>query len=284
MITNVSFPCTVKSFSYPLDWKTAIVPTPFGHGGLDAHAGSNDWLQPRTVTIEIVHVYRDTETYKIVSNNLEAVISQGNPLELTTQEEDQAIWLWSGLRLQKYDKKLTAGDFAHYAIYPLTFIAPDPQQRALAKPGTLVLDNGLYLDDTPVFYLDTDPDNFVLGATSPTSLAINNSTGISPDFAPIIDLFGPITGPIFGQYQDSSGLSPRWTYNASVAAGEQVRIDAVQQDVSSSTIGSAAYQNFTAPFGTDLWGIIRPGSLTFTLSYTSAASPANATVGWAPRK
>lgn len=285
MKTNASLVCTATSFSYPFDYKTAVVPVAFGHGGIDNHAGHNDWLAPRVVTITIVHVYAPGETYKTVTNRLESVL-QGNPIELTTQEEDGAIWLWSGLRLQKFDKKLVAGQFARDAEYTLTFIAPDPQQRAAVKPNTLALDTGLYLDDTPVFYLDSDPDNFLLnyGAAQFTQHTIVNSTGIAPDYAPIVDVYGPIVGYIAGYFFDDAGNAVSWSYQQSLAAGEHLRVDAVQQEVTSSLLGPAAYGAFVPTLGTDLWGIVRPGINTFQLSYTSAASPAACTVTWLPRK
>jgi len=284
LTTNASFPCTARSFDYSFDWKTTIVATPFGHGGIDAHAGSNDWLAPRVVTMTLIHVYKAGETYKTVSNALEAVIGQGNALELTTVEEDGTIWLWSGLRLQKYDKKLVAGQHAGAAEYPLTFIAPDPQQRAFYKPGTLLLDNGRYLDAVPPWYLDTDPDNFLLTSTA-VFHTINNTTGISPDYAPTVTLTGPMTAPIAVYYLDANGVTIlSWAYNTSLSAGEILHVNGAQQDVSSTLTGSAAYAHFTPPAGTDLWGIIRPGLSSISVQCAGVASPAAASVDWAPRK
>lgn len=296
-VTGVTFACTVNQLDYPVDWQTAIIATPYGHGGVDGHAGQNDWMAPRAITVNIVHAYNRAmgETFKVVANALEQVISQGNPLELTMQEEDGTIWLWSNVRLTKYDKRLSK-DSVILAEFPLAFTAPDPQQHALYKPGTAILDNGLLLDDSPTWFFDTDPDAFNLDYAHTTTTHVISypaTTGAAPDFAPVLQITGPIVCPLFYQFidpagniiQGSYGVNPRTFAQTNIQAGETLTIDPAQLDVSSTLLGAAAYGYFQSPTTTDLWGIVRPGGNNkIVLNYVSAGSPAAAVVNWAPRK
>lgn len=291
--TGKTFACTAKNLHLPYDWRTAITDVPNADGGVDAHVGSPDYLKSRTIDTTLVHAYAAGESFKTVMTALETVIGRGHPLELTFVENDGTIWLWD-VRLAKFDKRHTL-DWSYYVEIPLQFIAADPRQRAVVKPGTLLLDNGLFLDATPTWYLDTDPDLVLLSGTT-TTHTITNTVGTAPDEAPIVDLSGPITGPVVLSFTADDGSVVSWTYNASVAAGEHVRVDATQPEVTSSNAAINAYANFflgsyssgpgptRQPPNQSSWGRITPGTNTLTLTCGGYSAPASFLTSWAPRK
>jgi len=297
MQTGKSFTCTAVTIDMPQDWRTAITPALGRHGGVDAHGLARDLLNPRTISVTLVHTYGPGESYKTVINALEAVITRGNPLELTFVEEDDTAWLFEHVRLSKYDKKMNK-DMARLCTIPLVFTAPDPRQRTLYDPGIRLLNTGLYLDNG--FYLDDNANTYSLtGATNTPHYLVN--TGTATDEAPIITLVGPITGKVtvayYDEYRTSTGFYLFADYGGmGVRAGETVTVDAEQPEVTSTLDGTTyapagvaipvptAYSRFVPFANQEGWGRIAPGNNTVVVQYTSVTSPASASIRWFPRK
>lgn len=277
-VTNKSVAVTSKSLKLPFDWRTAINDAIGVDGGIDSHAGQRDTLKPRTIDAMIVRKYGVGESFATVTHDLEVVIGRGNPLELTFAEDTGVIWYWS-VRLSRFDKT-HAIDFVSSAEFSLQFIAADPRQRAAVKPNAFLLDNGLLLDNG--VYFDDDADNVPLTGLA-TSHAINNTIGSASDEAPSLDLFGPMVGPIVVTYADDAGNTLSVQYASNIAAGEHVRIDGAQLEVTSST-GANAYAAFSLPANQESWGRIAPGQNTVLLTCSSYGANAAFTTSWFPRK
>lgn len=282
--TNRSFACTAVDIAMPQDWRTAIQPAVTRHGGIDAHAGSNDYLSPRAITTTLVHRYLPGETFKTVSFALESVITRGNPLELTFIEEDGTAWLFENVRLTKYEKKMNK-DMAVLCTIPLAFIAPDPRQRALYAPGRLLLDNGLFLNNG--FLLNDDPSTFDLTIGTSTSKDVFN-TGSASDDAPIVVFQGTIGGALNFRYYDDAGNVTGWDCAPApggyvVQAGETLTVDAEQLEVVSS-LGTDPYARFSPLPGQEGWGRIASGHNGIYIIYGGVAPPASCTLRWSPRK
>lgn len=277
-ITGRTFACTAREISLPFEWRTAIIPAATRHGAVDGHAGSNDYLSPRQIAVDLIHVYGAGESFRTVMRDLELVIGRGNPLELTFVEGDGTPWLWD-VRLTKFDKK-HARDMAVLATMPLAFVAPDPWQRAQFKPGINRLDDGLLLDNG--LYLDEDLDAFALTGAI-TSHAVTN-TGSAPDEAPIVRLTGPIVGLANVEFHDDAGNVVGFYYSGGIAAGETVTFDAEQEEVTSTNPAISAYQYFRRYDNQDVWGRLAPGANTVYIGCTSVGGSAACVLDWAPRK
>jgi len=275
--------CTAKQIDAGYAWRTGITDATGADGGYDTVPGRN-FLKPRQISCTLIKVYDLTvpESFKTATRDMERVLNPGNPLTLTFVEDDGTIWDWD-VRVMSYDKAHSM-NWKGYMEFPITFIAPDPRQRARYKPGILLLDDGLLLDNG--WNLDNDPDIFAITATLQNQIIANN--GNAPDEAPIVSLQGPLTGPIYVNYYDGN-QSPalflfQWKYNLNIAANETVTVDPTQPEVTSSLANVDAYHNFVPPTNTRSWGIILVGTTIVQFSCQGFAAPASGAVQWWPRK
>jgi hypothetical protein len=285
LTTGKEFACTATDLAMPQDWRTAIAPAVTRHGGVDGHAGSNDYLSPRAISANIIHVYDRAagETFKTVTYALETVITRGDPLELIFVEEDETAWVFEGARLTKYDKKMNK-DMAILALFPLAFTAPDPRQRAQYEVGRLLLNNGLLLDDGHL--LNDDPNTFDLSGTQTIKHFLN--TGPAPDDALVLTLEGPIFGAVSVSYYDDAGNVRGFSYAADqngwgVQAGEVLTVDGEQLEVVSN-ISTDAYSRFFPFPNQEGWGEIASGDNTVIITSAGMGAPASCSLKWFPRK
>lgn len=289
VVTNETFVCTAKELDLPYEWRTSIVNAPGREGGFNALSGGRAYLGPRTVAATLIKVYTGNDTWKSVMHDLESVLNPGNELELTFVEEDGSVWYWFHVLCSRFDKRETL-TWRGYCEIPLTFVCPDPRQRAQYKPGVPLLDTGLFLDDPTsanAWLLDTDPDAFPITAgTTPHDITNPSSAA---DEAPIATLHGPMTIAlgvtyIYFIYDDQFGNRNYWAYTRNIAAGETVTVDAEQLTVVSSDTTVDAYGSFVVPTNQDSWGRIAVGLNHIYVVCATFGAGAAATVGWVPRK
>jgi hypothetical protein len=286
-VTNRAFACTAKEIQVPMQWRTGIVDANGADGGIDTVHGRN-YLKFRTITCTLVARYNPaTDSFATVTAALEAVINPGNPLELTFVDDQNRTWYWH-VRAQNYDK-VHSMKWVGYCEFPIVFAAADPRQRAAIKPGTTLLDDGLFLDDG--WNLDEDPDVFDLDTLHQGTNHTITNDGTAADLAPIVSFTGPITGGIYGTWYYADGTYIQWAYGGSVAAGETVTVDAEQLEVASTLTAVDAYHLFYPPGATrnttaakGSWGFVDIGTTTFQLAYTAAGAGSSCAIKWWPRK
>jgi len=282
-MSGTSFPCTCKEISAPYEFRTALVEVTGSPGAYDAHAGGADPIKYRTVTLQIIHVYRAGETYSSVWGAFDAVCALGQSIELTMRDAAGATWYQQG-RVQRVDKKEALTDVGSVEI-PVTFLFPNPFWSAKYKSGILRADTGLFANTG--LLADQDPDRFPI--TGQTTSHIVANSGYAPDLAPTIVLTGPLPAPIAianNAVLIRPGQGMALVYTHAILAGETVTIDCAQLDVSSTNTAVYAYQylNPLQP-GQDRWFQIAAGNNQIVINTGSPSCNAGtATINWSPKK